>query len=240
MIPKINLLYYKNILDNVMSSFFDEFNEGFENINGNYVLCKTMTRNKLKIWLRNRICEEILKYTSEFDIVRPEYFFIIGSCLPKDNILLDYTDRGYFPQKLTSMINSDYCMKYSLREDDIDIDITKFNCIFEDVFNDMFSHDKMKKYLGKDRYRNVFMLKHNRLDCYMMYRSVKLSYGSVNTVNIHKMNIEKMKDIMYSVNEDIDKYIMNKKDIVKSGDLSFINGEIRQYIDNCMKETLNG
>ena len=59
---------------------------------------------------------------------------VIGSCFPKDNLLLDFKDNMYFPKKLSSLIESKPALKYILNEDDIDIDINYLNQMFNNAF----------------------------------------------------------------------------------------------------------
>lgn len=231
--PKINLLYYKNILDNVLVYFFGDYNEQFSKIDGEYVFCGDISKNKLRIYFRKLIIEELERFTTQFSVTNPNYYFIIGSCYPKNNILLDYNTDNSIPAKIREKLK-DLDNKYILKERDIRLDMDIFNSIFEDIFNELFNHNKLEKHIGKKKAKNIFFIKHASLDCYMFFKSVKMIYGNVNVVNIFKEKSDDMKCNLYSFNELIDKYIHKKREILASHDMKYIINEIKQYMDRLM------
>jgi len=70
---------------------------------------------------------------------------VIGSCYPKDNLLLDFKDDKYFPRKLASLIENRPSLKWLLSETDIEIDIDLMNELFIDVFNGYFNRETRKR-----------------------------------------------------------------------------------------------
>lgn len=226
--PKLNLLYYKNIIDCVLRRFVSENNNSFTKVGDDYVFSKSMTRSKLLKSIKNYVVDEIRKYTSEYSVLNPNHYFLIGSCFPKDNILLSHASESkYFPEKLKKLINRPDNLKYILREKDIKIDIEMFNHVLEDIFVDFFRcNGKMK---------NIHFIKHNRIDCYTLYRIIKNEYGASNVVNLHKKFMKGKKSAIYSINEMIDVYIHNKKEIVKTNELRFIRSEVLQFVNESLR-----
>ena len=97
-----------------------------------------MSASKLKRVFREYVCDEIRKHIAPSSLTCTDCSFIIGSCLPKRNLLLDLNCK--LPAKLQKLIDADYAVKYVLKEKDIKIDLVQFNSVFEDLFNDFFKH----------------------------------------------------------------------------------------------------
>jgi hypothetical protein len=233
-LPKINLLYFKNIIDNSLTNFINDASEFFIKENDLYILSKKIPRKKLIKILESHIITEIKRFISGYDLVNPNYYFIIGSCFPCDNIFLKYESKeNKIPLKLHKIIETHKDIKYFLKERDISIDIEMFNYIFEEIFSKFFKQKNIKNFFGNE-YKNLFFIKHEKIDCYSMYRIIKDIYGKINTNNLHKKNKEKMSENIVSINELIDKRIIHKKEICRSSDMEFIKNEIKQYIDNCL------
>lgn len=234
MIPKLKLLYYKNILDVCFQRFFSDFNDDFKNVDGIYVYKNNLSQTKLKSIFKTYIVEELKKYVTPNSITSGDYYFIIGSCLPKNNILLSYKD-GYFPAKLDKLINCNYNIKYFLKEKGIKIDLVAFNTLVDEIFIEFFkTPQKIQKYFGQD-YTNIFFIQHSRFDCITLYRAVKYIYGKPNTVNLYKEFLVGAKIVIYSINEYIDKYVHNLKVMTNSPEYKLIVKEVEQYIDACIK-----
>ena len=232
--PKIKLLYYKNLLDKCFARFFNDFNDDFIQQNGVYVFNASWSVFHFKKIFREYLCDELRKYIKPNTIVGADYYFIIGSCVPKDNILLDIQS-GYFPEKLRKIIMSDYNIKYFLREKDIKIDLVFFNTMLEELFLQFFkNHQKISQYVG-NKYTNLFFIQHARLDCLTMYKTIKHIYGRSNTENLHKTLFKDDKTIIYSINEQIDKYVHDKSILNNMGEFHRIMKEVNQYVDECIK-----
>lgn len=232
--PKFHLLYFKNLLDMSIVKFFELYNKKFQKIHGKYVLSEDMSRIKLSRIFKQLIIEELSKYITKYDRLSPDYYLIIGSCLPKNNLLLDFKNDKYFPAKITKLLNSEYSIKYLLKEKDIDINIMRFNDICIELSNDFFYKDVLVKKCGKD-YANVIFVQHNKLDCYVLFKVLKFIYGKSNCINIYKEKMSKEKLPLVAINDIIGKYI-NKSDMNKSQKLKLITDEIQQYIDEKIKK----
>ena len=155
--PKIKLLYYKNLLDRCFARFFNDFNDDFIQQNGVYVFNASWSVFHFKKIFREYLCTELRKFIKPNAVIGADYYFIIGSCIPKDNILLDIQS-GYFPEKLRKIIMSDYNIKYFLREKDIKIDLVFFNTMLEELFLEFFKNQwKVSRYVG-DKYTNLFFI----------------------------------------------------------------------------------
>lgn len=232
---KINLIYYKNILDNVFYRFFEDYNDSFSRNDGKYIFSLNISRNCLKKKLTIYFIEELKKLITDYDILNPKFYFVIGSCLPCDNMLLNHIpSESKFPNKLRLFISQHPNIKYFLKEHDIKIDIEMFNCIFEEIFNKFFSNKKeILKSFG-EKSTNLRFIKYQNLDCYSIYRIIKDIFGKINIVNLHKQNLDKMKFVIRSMNEIIGSYVLKKKEICRSSEFDMIKEEIKSYMINCM------
>lgn len=232
--PKICLLYYKNILDLVFKRFFEEHNDFFTKIDGRYVLSNDFNYFHIKKLFVQYISEEIKYLITPYSNDNPNYYFIIGSCSPKNNLLMKYRDKGYFPLKLYNMIKMKYDIKYFIKEKDISINIIKFNEVLIEIFNDLFkSRKNIDKYIGKE-YQNLFFIQHRNLDCYCMYRIVKYLYGKSNCINLHKEKLSEVGQVIVALNDLICKYVHSKRELIKSDDFKSIRDEISGYIKKCI------
>lgn len=227
--PRINLLYYKNLLDKCFLRFFEEFNADFNKTDGGYVFSNKISQVTIKKTFVKYLKDELKNFIPEFKEAAPEYLFIIGSCIPGDNILLNsFGEDEYFPQKFRKILETVPDVKYYLKESDIHIDIRMFNAVFEDIFLDFLNRKVSVA-------RNVFFIRHNRLDCYMMYKTIKQRFGSL-TVNLHKKFFTSDDRCIHSVNENIDMYSHRKLEILRSEEMRPYRDEIYRYMDNCIME----
>ena len=121
--PKIYLIYLKSLLDLVIVKFFEIYNDCFSIVDNRYVLSKKIGKTKLLSMFKRLIFLELQQLITKYDRLHPNYYFIIGSCLPKNNLLLNFKDDKYFPKKLSKLLSSEYNIKYLLKEKDIDINI---------------------------------------------------------------------------------------------------------------------
>ena len=102
--------------------------------------------------------DELLKHIKPISILEPNFYFIIGACEPSKNILLQFKDDKYFPEKLNKIINSEFQLKYILKEKDIKIDLVRFNEMAIDLFNKLFTNERyLQRLLGKE-HRNVIFV----------------------------------------------------------------------------------
>lgn len=187
------------------------------------MLADSMSYSKMKRILKALLKDTINEFAKPFDIIKPEYYFIIGSCMPKDNMLLDVKDNKYFPTKLDKLINSDYNIKYLLKEKDIKLDVVQFNTVLIDIFNELFKRQKNG---------NTIFMQHKRLDCYTMFKIIKSIYGKANCINLDKTMYSDKKIPLVAVNDLIDKYVHNKTTLQKTQDFKNAYEEVKFYLKN--------
>lgn len=232
--PKINLLYYKNILDLMILEFFDKYNDLFIKQDGLYIFSANFSKSKLKSILNELFINAITKYITEFDLFNPNYYFIISSCLPKDNLLLSLRTKEVFPKKLDLLLTKNINYKYILVEKDIKIDFSLFNQIFIEIFNKYFLNSKnVLKDFGPD-YKNIFFIQHKRLDCYMLFKIIKNKFGDENCINIWKSHFSGITPPLVAVNDIISQKIIGKQFINKLPEFKRFVKEVYQYVDGCI------
>ena len=231
--PKIRLLYYKNIVDRCFLSFIDSRQNCFSRSpTGKYVLSSSLSRGTLVRFFEKSVTAEISKCCRPFDVMRPEYTFVIGGCDPRQNLLLAFkTDR--FPAKLDRLLSSGRSLKYLFREKDIDLDIDAFNSALDEVFDRMFSdRRRFLSAVGKDR-ANVFPIRHRLLDCYSVFKALKYVYGKSNCVNLYTELFSGDRRCFVSVNDMIDAYTA-KASANSSPAFKRAVGELREYAESCV------
>ena len=123
-----NLIYYKSIIDNAIGQFVSCFENAFRKDGSKYVLSLSTTKHKLYSMLCQCIDNTIDKALSQKK--KKDICIVIGSCYPKDNLLLEYKDSDYFPKKLEVLLHNRPALKWLMRETDIEIDIDLFNEVF--------------------------------------------------------------------------------------------------------------
>lgn len=225
--PIFKLLYFKNLLDIAFVQFFDKYNNYFQKIDGNYVFSAECDAQKLASILKKTIVETLLKTTVKYDRLKPTYYLIIGSCMPKDNMLLKFKDMQYFPQKLDKVLQSSVQLKYLLKEKDIKIDPVLMNnaCIM--IFNEFFTKKEVK--LKKETYKNIIFVQHKNLDCYSIFKLIKHIFGRNNCINMREEMFKDIKTPIVAINDLIDKYV-NKTCMNISGEFKLAGKELAQYI----------
>jgi hypothetical protein len=55
--PKINLIYFKHLLDYSVVCFFDQYNDKFKKIDNKYVLSKNISNTTIVNFLKNSIID---------------------------------------------------------------------------------------------------------------------------------------------------------------------------------------
>ena len=225
---KLNLIYYKNILDIALEMFVKKHEECFTKDGSAYVLGLSASKKSLQKDIEKCIDSSIdkaLKSTSSKDDVA----IVIGSCYPIDNLLLDFKDSKYFPKKLSSLIDSRPALKWLLAEKDIQLDIDLFNEIAIEVFNKKFTKIEPKRSsISRPR---VLYVSHSRLDCYMLFKTLKWAYGSSNCLNVWKETLSSQRQNLVAVNDLISKYIQNKSRMNKSIEFKMYALEVKDYLD---------
>lgn len=236
--PKINLLYYKNILNNCFVKFFKDFNNDFSKEGDIYIYANTLPKPKLQEIFTTYIVDELKGYITTKSMIAPNYYFIIGGCYPAKNILLDVREDEYFPEKLTAFISSDYPVKYVLKEKDLRLDLVLFNDIVDKIFVMFFkSRPKIIKWFGKD-YDNLFFIRHDRLSCYSVFKIIKFLLGKKNCVNLYKEKFIEAGSPLIAINDVIDKYSTSKSKVTRLPEFKNILSEIEQYINECLQRII--
>ena len=154
-----------------------------------------------------------------------DFFFVIGSCCPGENVLLNHLEPG---NKLKRLIDTNPDIRYFLVEDDIRLDMRLFNSVFERIFV-KFMSEKRKTW------KNVFFIRHRNLDCYFLYKLFKRHFGSM-VVNLHKKTQMGADRCIYSVNEELDARCHNKLDVLRGNDVAAMDCEVFRYIQLCLNE----
>ena len=226
---KLNLIYYKNLADAAFEKLVASAEDMFmKNEAGEYVFCGGWSASKLdKMFcgcLREAVGEIAEPCTKTYD-----KYVIIGSCWPKDNLLLKFKDDCYFPKKLEHLLESRPNIKYLLRENDIAVDIEMLNNAIVSIFNRMFKSKDASCVLGEG-FKNIFALSHSHLDCYALFKTVKWAYGNSNCVNVWKEKMQSQMQHLVAVNELIGRYVQKKSQMNRSYELKRYAKEVKMYM----------
>lgn len=227
---KLNLIYYKNIIDLAFQDFVHLNEDFFSKCNGKYVLSKNFTKASLKKELLACIYEKMKSITVE-GLAKNDIFVVIGSCYPKDNLVLDFKTESYFPKKLSNIMSLKPCLKWAMKEDDIEVDIDVVNEVLVEIFNEMFNGTcKMLKQL-EHIHRSIIVVAHKRLDCYAMFKTIKWAYGNSNCCNIYKEKLSNRKQCLVALNDLVSKYVPNKIEMNRSIKFKRYAKEVKDYLD---------
>lgn len=224
---KLNLIYYKCILDLAIEEFASQYGDFFKKDCEKYVLGLNASKSKLYQIVCMCIDKSINALT--VDSSRDDVYLVIGSCYPKDNLLLDFKDESYFPKKLSALIVDKPALKWLLVENDIEIDIDLFNEMFVNAFNDKFSKREPKR--SRATCPRIIYVTHMRLDCYMLFKTIKWAYGSSNCCNVWKERLDSKKPNLIALNDLLSKYIHNKSRMNKSKEFKRCALEVKDYLD---------
>ena len=225
---KLNLIYYKCLLDIAVEELVHKHEDFFTKCNGRYVLGLSISKAKLQAELEKCINTTVDEVTSAF-CGKDDVLVVIGSCWPKDNLLLEFKDSKYFPAKLQKLLDTKPALKWLLAEKDIDIGIDLLNELLVNLFNKRFCKKEPKRAAAKQK---VIYLSHSRLDCYMLFKTLKWAYGSSNCCNIWKEKLASRKPCLVAVNDLISKYIHNKSMMNKSAKFKQYAHEVKDFIDD--------
>ena len=233
--PTFNLIYFKNVVDLCLVKFFDDYNESFyKNDLGEYVLGESFTKTKLRDVLLLYASHFLEEETEPYDMFKPSYTVVIGSCSPAESILFTSRDKA-FPEKLEKLIVENPDIKYLIKEKDIKIDISMLNFAAESVFNDLFAGKKsdVKKLLVKRP--NTIFIKHNALDCYSMFKTVKWVLGKSACVSLHK-KFKGCKSCIVAVNDLVADSIKDKSKLNGSIYYKKVAAEVKQFLEERLEK----
>lgn len=220
-----------------MSKFFYDYNDDFSKIGDFFILGKAFSKSKLYEIVEKYFIDVVDSIVNDYDILNLKYYFIIGSCMPKNNILLEFRrENEYFPMKLDRLLKSDNNVKYVLKENDIKIDIMMFNSIFIELFNKFFTSSKyvVKKFGNKSSY--IKFIQHKNLDCYMIFKILKYIYGKNQCINVWKQLSSNHKEILISINELISQHINNKSQMNRSYSFKQKVQDVRKFLETITEQ----
>lgn len=227
---KLNLIYYKNILDLAFEDFIHLNEDCFVKCNDKYVLSKNFTRQALKKMLEECVSCRLKSLVVPSSKTNDKYI-LIGSCYPRDNMILKFKTKAYFPKKLDDILSKMPTLKWVMKEHDIEVDISLVNDILVETFNEMFTNDKKTLKMLGDSYSNVIAVSHKNLDCYAMFKTIKWAYGSSNCTNIYKDKLIGHKPCLVALNDLVSKYIPNKVAMNRSYEFKKCAHEVKDYLD---------
>lgn len=227
---KLNLIYWKCLLDSTVEKMFDVIGSMFTRANdGTYVFSLGWSEAKMLKLFKKCLRESMLEVIEPCTKTSDKYI-VISSCWPKDNMLLKLKNGSYFPKKLDNLISKRPNIKYLLREQDICFDIESLNNIFITCFNKMFNDSKNALKLLNGDFTNVVFLSHSHLDCYALFKIVKHLYGNSNCINVWKEKMFSQKQHLIAVNELISKYISKKTYMNRSQEMKTYAKEVKDYL----------
>lgn len=225
---KIRLIYYKNLVDAAFEKMFASIGCMFTKTDdGEYVFAggwsQAKTTQLFVRCLQDVVHSIVVPCTKTYD-----KYIIIGSCWPKDNLLLKFKDNAYFPKKLEQLVVSQPEIKYLMREKDIHVDLHTLNTVFISTFNKMFKYGACSV-LGNE-FKHVMMLSHSHLDCYALFKISKWTFGNSNCVNVWKEQMQGQMQHLVAVNELIAKYVQKKTQMNKSDELKQYAKEVKGFL----------
>ena len=232
---KLKLIYYKCLLDVATRNLFASINDQFtKDESGHYVFSGQFS-SKLEKLFFSKLRDAIDNFAP---VESNSLCIVIGSCYPKDNLLLSFKDNRYFPKKLSGLIESRPALKYILKEDDIDVDIGCLNQMFNGSFCKMFADSRCISKILKTNRKDIIFMAHRKIDCYAMFKTIKWAFGSSNCVNVWKTSMQDVKPCLIAVNDLVSKYIANKTAMNKSKDFKAIALEVKSYLDEKIRSCI--
>ena len=242
-IPRLRAIYFKQLADRAFQRFLREREAHFTRLGKGdsvtYVYSGTASPGTLKRLFLGWIVEDLESLFPEFDLENPEYVFVLGSCLPRNNALLRIAsgDR-YFPEVLRKILDSGKDIRYYPSERDIRVDLDLLNSVLEEVFLELFDRKKAKTRLGS-RFRSIFFLRHSVLDCYMAFKLLRTLYGRNMVENVVKSMDMKTDVGLRSLNERIDEHVSGKVSFLKSKMMEAVREEVAEFVRGCLEGRLS-
>lgn len=226
---KLNLIYYKNILDVIVSRFINDYNDSFTKINDYYVMSASIDKTSLKRYMSLAVKNFINEL---YELVHAQHgkLIIIGACYPSENILLSL-NTSKFPSKLQLALDSRSHIKYVLKEHDILIDIDMFNAVSIELFNEWFSNDAIHNKTFKGKSNDIVFVSHKNLDCYMVFKAIKWIYGQSNCVNIWKNKLNMPCEHITAINDLVSRYSNNKRLLNSNKQFKLYANELKDYLN---------
>lgn len=148
--PKAFIIDFSKVLNNALLEFFRVYDSCFtKNVASDgkitFVYSGTISKSELKrifkYFIDNELENAIKKYKQDYDNIYFKKYFVINSCHPSQNILKYNVD-------------PDSC-KYFLQENDILIDLSVLESVWNKIFDKFFKSRKTS---------DVVFIKHNNLN----------------------------------------------------------------------------
>ena len=216
--PVAYAMDWRRILDFAFLDFFKIFNNEFthDEKTGIYVYSGNATKYKLKRFFSESLDEWLKKLAigiaKEKKMVK--HVYIVETCRLNDNIANKLSLR-----KNENLLN----ISYGLVEQDIVVDLVKFEDIFTRIFQEYFS--------GKRSIEGFKFVKHKNFRSKSILKLIKQHYGSEHFVKCNWRYFglpEKPRKVLLDLN---DKVNLNKKQLIKHENLiSCKLTEIKQFL----------
>lgn len=216
--PVAYAMDWRRILDFAFLDFFKIYNNEFthDEENGIYVYSGNASKYTLRKFFSESLAEWLNKLAAgiakEKKMVK--HVYIVETCRLNDNIINKISFK-----KNENRLN----VSYGLVEQDIIVDLVKFEDIFAKVFHDYFS--------GKSSIEGFKFVKHKNFRSKSILKMIKQHYGSEHFVKCNWRYFglpEKPRKVLFDLN---DKLNINKKQLTKHENL--INcklTEIKQFL----------
>ena len=238
-VPKLRVIYFKQLADRAFQRFLREREAHFTRLGKGdsvtYVYSGTASPGTLKRLFLGWIVEDLERLFPEFDLENPEYVFVLGSCLPRNNALLRCAvGESRFPAVLRKILDSGKDIRYYPAERDIHVDLDLLNSVLEEVFLELFDRKKAKTRLGS-RFRSIFFLRHSVLDCYMAFKLLRMAYGRNTVGNVVQETGMEVDRGLRSLNERIDENVSGKISFLKSDMMAPVRDEVLGFVRGCLE-----
>ena len=182
--PTAYYLPWTTVLNNALIEFFKAFNDSFtKNEKGYYVFSAKFEKVKIKKWFAEKISEFLTDIAEKMrEKMTISHVFLVETCKTNDNVFL--TDKRKFN------------ISYKLLEDDIHIDMVKFEDIFDKIFNKYFS--------GKISLSDNFkVVRHKNLPASTIKTIILKKYGKKHFVDLE--NVGQSQIIIADLNNELQK-----------------------------------
>lgn len=216
--PTAYAIDWRRILDFALLDFFKIFNSDFthDEAKNTYVYSGNMTKYGLRKFFSESISSWLVKMAACIEKQKKivKHVYIVGTCKLNDNIANKISKR-----KIESKLNR----SYGFVEQDIIVDLVKFEDIFTRIFNDYFS--------GKCSVGEFKFVKHKNFRSKSILKLIKQHYGTEHFVKCNWRYfglLEKPRRVLLDLN---DKLNLNKKQLAKHENLvSCKLTEVKQFL----------
>ena len=227
---KLDLIYYRNILDVALKIFFDANEDFFIKEDGKYIFSANVSEHRFKTIFCNCISSAFNAIADLVDICKNDIIVVIDECYPINFILNKYVNP--IDDEMLNFIEGKPEIKWTLAENDIAFDIELMNSIAIDFFNRCFLE---KISMSKAISNKTIFLAHSNLDCYMLFKIVKWAYGKSNCYNL--WNSFSGQCFLKSIDDLISQKSQNKTLLNKDYEFKKYAKEVKEHMQlklNCI------